>query len=305
MGNSGAYTGGTGSGLSGPVSSTDNALVRWDGTDATAIQSSLITQSDIGGLAGCTQLDVDNLRLDGNTLSITNTNGPLILSSNGTSGVGLGGSSSSFPGLYRQSSALDVRTADGLNMTTVIASQLATVASVGGPGQWKVLSNGDVVARASAVLKITNGGDTNATVDTGMVRDGPGVWRDTDGSAGLGSRLTGRVVEASTSGLGSPNLLTVAESRKLLTNEGAVAEAYNVLPLAAAGVGPFGFYCHNTNGIRAVANTGDTIRIEGVVSAAAGFIRSVVVGSLIWLECINATEWVASCKPAGTWTIDT
>lgn len=46
------------------------------------------------GVATSTQLDVDNLRLDGNTLSITSTNGSLILAANGTGTYQFSGSSS-------------------------------------------------------------------------------------------------------------------------------------------------------------------------------------------------------------------
>jgi len=54
-----------------PASSTDNAIVRWDGTDASTVQNSLVTISDAGVVDGATQINVDNLRLDGNTLSAT------------------------------------------------------------------------------------------------------------------------------------------------------------------------------------------------------------------------------------------
>ncbi len=164
--------------------------------------------------------------------------------------------------------------------------------------------DGSITLANSKIISWTSGGGAGGAGDTGIRKTAPGVQLDTDGGSGLGRRLTGRVVEASTVGSGAPNVLAVTESRTLITNEGAAAEAYNTLPAAAAGVGPFGFYCQNANGIRATANAGDTIRIEGSESAAAGFIRSIVVGSLIWLECINSTEWVASCKPAGTWTVD-
>lgn len=56
---------------------TDNHLVRWDST--TGIQDSLAVLDDVGALSGLTQLDVDNLRLNGNTLS--STSGALILDS--------------------------------------------------------------------------------------------------------------------------------------------------------------------------------------------------------------------------------
>ena len=59
---------------------TDNRLIRWDGT--TAAQDSLVTLDDIGAMSGLTQLDVDNLEFNGNTIS--STSGALILDSNST-----------------------------------------------------------------------------------------------------------------------------------------------------------------------------------------------------------------------------
>lgn len=135
-----------------------------------------------------------------------------------------------------------------------------------------------------------------------MKRDAAGVWRDTDGGGGLGSRLMGRSVEASTAGSGAPNLLLAIESRKLITNEGATVEAYNLLPSAVSTL-EFIFCCQDADGIRVVAGAGDTIRLGGAASAAAGFVRSAVVGSVIILTCINVTEWVA-ISVVGTWTVD-
>lgn len=61
---------------------TDNRIVRWDGT--TGIQDSLVTIDDAGAISGLTQLDCDNLRLNGNTLASTDTNGNIVLDPNGT-----------------------------------------------------------------------------------------------------------------------------------------------------------------------------------------------------------------------------
>lgn len=109
--------------------------------------------------------------------------------------------------------------------------------------------------------------------------------------------------EASTAGSGAPNVLLSGESYKVLSNEGASAEAYNTLPTAVAGY-VFTFICQDTDGIRVVASTGDTIRLGGSgVSATAGFVKSTAIGSSITIVSINATEWMAT-SITGTWTID-
>jgi len=80
---SGALHGTTGSSsgtVVGPASSTDNAIVRWDTASGTLIQNSGAILTDAGALSGITQFDVDNVRIDGNTISSTNANGNITLS---------------------------------------------------------------------------------------------------------------------------------------------------------------------------------------------------------------------------------
>jgi len=69
------------------ASSTDNAVVRWNGTGGNAVQSSSVTIDDSNVVSGATQLNVDNLRLDGNVISSTDTNGNITLTPNGTGTV--------------------------------------------------------------------------------------------------------------------------------------------------------------------------------------------------------------------------
>jgi len=74
-------------GLIGPASSTDNAIARFDSTTGKIIQNSGVTIDDANILGGASQLNVDNLRLDGNTISSTNTNGNIAITPNGTGEV--------------------------------------------------------------------------------------------------------------------------------------------------------------------------------------------------------------------------
>lgn len=76
----------------GPPSATDNALVRFSGTSGKLAQNSLAILDDLGALSGLTQLNVDNLRFNGNTISTTDTNGNLILSPDGTGQIDFGSS---------------------------------------------------------------------------------------------------------------------------------------------------------------------------------------------------------------------
>lgn len=109
-------------------------------------------------------------------------------------------------------------------------------------------------------------------------------------------------VEANTAGSGTPNALAADETAKILTNEGASAQNYHTLPTAAAGL-CFEFVVQDADGLRVVANTGDTIRVAGSVSATAGYIQNSTIGGAIRLCAINATEWFAMSS-VGTWTVD-
>jgi len=104
-----------------------------------------------------------------------------------------------------------------------------------------------------------------------------------------------------TNGVGSPYPISAVESNTLYTNEGATAKAYLTLPTAAAGL-RYSFIVQDTDGLRIVANAGDTIRSNTSVSAAAGFAEATAIGATMTLVAINATEWI-STSTLGTWTI--
>ncbi len=67
--------------------STDNAVVRFDGVTGKIIQNSGVIISDADVMTGVTQLNVDNVRLDGNALSSTDTNGNVDVIPDGTGGL--------------------------------------------------------------------------------------------------------------------------------------------------------------------------------------------------------------------------
>lgn len=69
------------------TSSNDNRLVRTDGTTGSAIQESGIVVTDADAMSGITSLLVDNLLLDGNSISSNDVNGNINLTPNGTGRV--------------------------------------------------------------------------------------------------------------------------------------------------------------------------------------------------------------------------
>lgn len=68
----------------GPSSATDETIPRFDATTGALIQGSGVTLDDSNVIGGITQINVDNLRLDGNTISSTDTNGDIVLAPDGS-----------------------------------------------------------------------------------------------------------------------------------------------------------------------------------------------------------------------------
>lgn len=85
-----AQSGGAGD-VEGPGSSTDNAIARFDGTGGTLLQDSSVLISDTDVVSGITQLNVDNVRIDGNSITSTDTAGDLILTPDTTGDLILDG----------------------------------------------------------------------------------------------------------------------------------------------------------------------------------------------------------------------
>jgi len=70
--------------VDGPGSSTDNAIARFNGITGKIIQNSAVIVSDLDAITGVTALTVDNLNLDGNTISSTNAGGDIVVNANTT-----------------------------------------------------------------------------------------------------------------------------------------------------------------------------------------------------------------------------
>jgi hypothetical protein len=81
----------------------------------------------------------------------------------------------------------------------------------------------------------------------------------------------------------SPN-----ESGSIITNEGDADGSTILLPTAVAGL-QFTGVVQVAQTLTVTANTADTIRVAGLVTAAAGSITSAIVGSTITLTAINDT----------------
>ncbi len=102
----------------------------------------------------------------------------------------------------------------------------------------------------------------------------------------------------------TPLNMTAAQTNTYFTNAGASALIVFNLPTAAAGL-IFTFITIDSDGVKIVAAAGDNIQLFANVSATAGFIKSVTVGSTITLVAVDATTWKDVSEALGSiWTVD-
>lgn len=81
--------------VSGPVSSTDTAVVRYNGTGGETVQDSGVLINASNAMSGLTQVNVGNLKLAANTINATDTNGSVTVSTSGSGSVAMSGASGS------------------------------------------------------------------------------------------------------------------------------------------------------------------------------------------------------------------
>lgn len=140
----------------------------------------------------------------------------------------------------------------------------------------------------------TYGGGYSENFDVALARSSAGVLKVTNGSTGIGALLSSVKV--------TPNTGTVApavtDSRTVYTNEGSSGITTVTLPTAVAGLQYVGMVQANQT-LTITAATGDTIRVSTSVTATGGSVTSNVIGSVIRLTAINATEWFGEIT--GTW----
>lgn len=170
---------GAGGDVVGPASSTDNALARWDGVTGKLLQDGLMTESDAGVVSGATQLNVDNLRLDGNTISSTDANGNVILDPNGTGQVQVSGNgSAALPILNISSTAGTGFYARGASLVNV-ATNTAGFVEFDGPG-----GQNAVILKSDSQFAWQPGVIGTGSNDAGLKRVAAGIVGATDGGSG-------------------------------------------------------------------------------------------------------------------------
>ena len=166
----------------------DDANLTWDGSDLDMT----------GGLNVTGDITVDNLDLNGNTLSATDTNGNVNIAPNGTGevvvGTGAGGATITSSGAHD----LTLDTNSGTNSGTIVITDGANGAITVTPN-----GTGEVVLATAAVSDLTSGRIVTAGTSGALEDSSTLLWDGTDltaGSAIVSDLTAGRVVLAGTSG---------------------------------------------------------------------------------------------------------
>jgi len=180
---------------------------------------------------------------------------------------------------------------------------------------------GTVVTSAGAITKVDKSGvvyfksgslirETNdvtfptGTVDSSIIiitktQSGPYVW---DGGSTSPINQSANIQNVT-----ATKTETSSDRNYITTNTGAGSKPIITLEPAAIGI-VRKFFITNSVGIRVKANTGDTIRIVGNITASAGYVESTTVGGHITLMCYQANSWIAidflAAWTNGTWTAD-
>jgi hypothetical protein len=273
----GGGAGGSGD-VAGPASSTDNALVRFDSTTGKLLKNGAITETDAGVLNGATQINVDNLRLDGNSVISTDTNGDITIDPDGTGRIlllarGLWGSADAGWG------------SGGAGVLNGYFSDSV---------MHQLQFNRYCLVRNDSHYVV--GEDSNVAFGYAAA----GVGRITQGvGSTMGALRAGREVIARTADL----TLTAADTGKLYTNTGAAGTVVLTLPAATLtnNVGPEFFFCvRAAQTLRITAGAGDVINRASAATAAGGNISSNTVRSCIRLTVSAAGFWDALSE-TGTW----
>lgn len=224
------------------VSVNDNRLTRTD-VNGQAIQESLVSVDDAGVMSGATQLDVDNLRLDGNTVSSTDTNGAVNIIPNGSGDVNVEADSLIF----------------SQNGSSVDAMEITRVSIFPPNFDWMGIFTPSQTTATQRSLGFLAGSGGAVDAQTGRVDIGTGTVTGTSGNSGLLKLSTGD----------SP---VSSGAMELATGSGGATSSGLVLVQSGTTAGNSGKVTIATGGSTSSGDTGDIELSIGSTSGARGSI---------------------------------
>jgi len=291
----------------GPASATDNAIARFDTTTGKLLQDSAITVSDASGssvtlasaagnalaIAATAPAATTGASVAGVAASLTA--GPAVASTN-TAGAAAGGSVTITAGAAAR---LTSGNADGGSINLVPGAGIGT----GRSGQ--ILIPGGSAATPALSFSNDSGTDTGLYAAGGnylsFALGGTAFAHMSTNEGGftlIGNTLLNytRYILAATTSITEPTYMRGG----VTFNSGATALVTRTLPGAAAGA-QYTYVVMDSDGIKIQAASGDEIRVIDKVTAAAGYIQSTTIGSVVCLLAVDSTTWVA-LHIHGVWT---
>lgn len=290
----------------GPSSATDNAIARFDATTGKLLQNSGVTVSDVSGSS------VTVASTAGNALALTATapaattgasqagkdltiEATDAVASTDTAGAAAGGS---VWVLAKDAKRNTSGNANGGNIYLTTGAGIGTgtagqvIVGAGSAAKPAISSSADAIKNTGIYFHM----DDYVSFSVGgaafahMATNEGGFTLLGNGLVGWRSRVAAKTSSASEA---------TVDLNGVLTNEGATALITRTIT-ASAGT-RYTYVVQDADGIRVQAASGDTIRVMDKVTAAAGYIESTTIGSVVELLAINSTEFVA-VSIHGVWT---
>ena len=314
----------SGGGPDTPGSTTDNAVVRWDGAAGAAIQDSSVTVSDAGqltwgaGLGSITQVlgPTDNALLiqAGGTGSwdtrVTGGDygGPVLVSGGGGDASNAGGGTATVQGGSATSSTPGVNnggdarifggTGQGAGTSGAVVITGGASGTATGGAVTVTSGNGGSSSGNSGAIDLITGTVVSGSVGTVSIKPGGNTKFSADASGVLFTRTC--VTSIATAG--GPNGLTAALTGLHLDNVGAAGKCFYTLPAWARGL-HYSATVISTQGIRFTTLNDASILGPTVISTiTSGYIESVTFGSHLSLTGISSGYWGVT-QLTGSWDV--
>ena len=263
----------------GPGSATDNAAVRFDGTTGKLVQNSSVTIDDSDVVSGVTQLNVDNLRLDGNSLTSTDTDGAVTIEPNGTGEINLNSAS-----VTVEQDIIHSGDANNLISFGTDTQDFQT----GGSSRMDISDSGLRLGGAnSRVTTILNEDNMASDSDTALATQ-------QSIKAYVDSAATGLATVDNTS-----TSLTMSANTKYINTSTADAQVTYTIPGTAAVGDVFEIIGKSSGGWVLQANTGQVVNVGSSATSSAGSVTNDNTFDVIRIVCITAnttfaTEYILS-----------
>jgi len=185
-----------------PSSTVNNRVITWNGTTGKVFHNTALVTINAGVVAGVTALTVDNLTIDGNTITSTDTNGSITLTPNGSGSVVISKvdiNSGDITGVTI-SGALTWSTTQNLTTSGTAAGLSTALVVASGGTNTTSYTKGDVLIASAGTTLTKLGIGSNTHVLTADSNEATGVKWAAAGGALQSTRVNGSRTASAGSG---------------------------------------------------------------------------------------------------------